>query len=88
MHLNEELTKKKFLELKMQTKQLHYLMKLILTSYFCFIGMPVYASDDGLANRPPMGWNCYHWFGTMPSESIMKQATNSIVSSVVCISIN
>jgi alpha-galactosidase len=38
------------------------------------------ALDDGLADRPPLGWNCYHWFGCQPSEKIMRNAADAIVS--------
>jgi alpha-galactosidase len=39
------------------------------------------ATNDGLASTPPMGWNCYHWFGTMPDENMIKHAADGIVSS-------
>jgi alpha-galactosidase len=39
------------------------------------------ALDDGLADRPPMGWNCYHWFGTAPDENMVRRSADSIVSS-------
>ena len=41
----------------------------------------VRAADDGLARTPPMGWNCYHWFGTEPSEDMIMKATDAIVAS-------
>src|ERR1039457_3592003 len=39
------------------------------------------ATDAGLANTPPMGWNCYHWFGTQPDEKIIKNGADGVVSS-------
>ena len=46
-----------------------------------FSSMHVSAMNDGLADRPPMGWNCYHAFGTDPDEKMMMRATDAIVSS-------
>lgn len=39
------------------------------------------ALDDGLAQHPPMGWNCYHWFGTQPDEKIIRHGADGVVSS-------
>ena len=41
----------------------------------------VSATNDGLADTPPMAWNCYHAFGTKPDEKMMRRATDAIVSS-------
>ncbi len=46
-----------------------------------FCQAPVFARDDGLAKTPPMGWNCYHWFGTTPDEKMIRRAADGIVSS-------
>lgn len=56
---------------------------LIAAIILCLRLMPakVHAINDGLADKPPMGWNCYHWFGCAPTESMIKQAADSIVSS-------
>ncbi len=42
---------------------------------------PARATNDGLADRPPMGWNCYHWFGTAPTEAMIRRAADEIVAS-------
>ena len=42
---------------------------------------PAVALNDGLADRPPMGWNCYHWFGTTPNETMIQKAADGIVLS-------
>jgi alpha-galactosidase len=57
-----------------------------VTSLLAFLGLlcfqaPAFAVDDGLADRPPMGWNCYHWFGTMPDERMLRRAADGLVSS-------
>jgi alpha-galactosidase len=39
------------------------------------------AANDGLARTPPMGWSCYHWFGTAPTEDMIMKAADAVVAS-------
>jgi alpha-galactosidase len=39
------------------------------------------SANDSLAPTPPMGWSCYHWFGTEPSEEMIRKAADAIVAS-------
>ncbi len=42
---------------------------------------PSYALDNGLAKTPPMGWNSWNKFGCNVSESLIRSAADSLVSS-------
>lgn len=42
---------------------------------------PAQALDDGVARTPPLGWNSWNSFGCNPSETLVKQMADAMVSS-------
>jgi alpha-galactosidase len=54
---------------------------LLLVALSALLAIPASASDDGVAQTPPMGWNSWNKFACNVSEDLVKSAADAMVSS-------
>jgi alpha-galactosidase len=57
------------------------LMRFILAVIWLFSAFPAIAQKDGLAARPPMGWNSWNHFHRQVDDAIIRAQAEAMVSS-------
>jgi alpha-galactosidase len=64
------------------TKLANRTLRLVWNLIFCCSLLNcAHAADNGLARRPPMGWNSWNKFGCNVSEQLIRDAADAMVSS-------
>src|SRR5271170_1263174 len=57
------------------------LMRFVLTVISLFFTLPAFAQNDGLATRPPMGWNSWNHFRNKVDDASVRAQAEAMVSS-------
>jgi len=57
------------------------MMRLVLAVIWLFFTFPAIAQKDGLAARPPMGWNSWNHFHRQVDDAIIRAQAEAMVSS-------